>query len=203
MYIEKLQILNYKLFKNIIVIFNEKLNVFTGANNSGKTTILEALSLWQEIFDKLIIEKENNLFIFNKNSIYCDYKELESIKSSSYEGIFHQFESEKIIVLKATLRKNDISIDVSFSIKYENKNIFVIELDNKEELENINYFFELNNKSLYKPEPIFLTYPSTINNFRVDEKFQTNFNISKQVSNRNSISVLRNRIHALKRSDTG
>ena len=45
MKILKLQIENFKKFKDVTINFNKKLNIFTGRNNSDKTTVLEALVL--------------------------------------------------------------------------------------------------------------------------------------------------------------
>lgn len=45
MRIKELRIENYKIFKNINFLFNDNVNIFVGENDSGKTTILEALSM--------------------------------------------------------------------------------------------------------------------------------------------------------------
>lgn len=45
MKISKLRIINYKLFQNITIEMNEDINILVGENNSGKTTVLEALSM--------------------------------------------------------------------------------------------------------------------------------------------------------------
>lgn len=45
MRIKELRIENYKIFKNINIIFNDNVNIFVGENDSGKTTILEAMSM--------------------------------------------------------------------------------------------------------------------------------------------------------------
>ena len=45
MKIDKLIIKNYKIFSNVSICMNNDVNIFVGENDSGKTTILEALSL--------------------------------------------------------------------------------------------------------------------------------------------------------------
>jgi len=45
MRISKLKIVNYKLFEQVTIEMNESMNVFVGENDSGKTTILEALTM--------------------------------------------------------------------------------------------------------------------------------------------------------------
>lgn len=45
MYISKIKIKHFRNFKNTEVLFHENLNIIIGANNSGKTNLLKALSL--------------------------------------------------------------------------------------------------------------------------------------------------------------
>lgn len=45
MNISKLRIVNYKLFQDVTIEMNESVNIFVGENDSGKTTILEALTM--------------------------------------------------------------------------------------------------------------------------------------------------------------
>ena len=45
MRVKELRIENYKIFKTINILFNDNVNIFVGENDSGKTTILEALSM--------------------------------------------------------------------------------------------------------------------------------------------------------------
>jgi putative ATP-dependent endonuclease of the OLD family len=45
MKINRLKIINFKFFRNIAIIMNVDVNIFVGENDSGKTTILEALTM--------------------------------------------------------------------------------------------------------------------------------------------------------------
>ena len=45
MFIKKLRILGYKRFINFDIEFNSSLNILVGANESGKSTILEAIDI--------------------------------------------------------------------------------------------------------------------------------------------------------------
>lgn len=45
MKINKLKIINYKLYQNVTISMNNGVNIFVGENDSGKTTILEALTM--------------------------------------------------------------------------------------------------------------------------------------------------------------
>ena len=50
MFIKIFQIKNFKPFKDITIHFNEDVNILVGENNTGKTSILEAIALWHECF---------------------------------------------------------------------------------------------------------------------------------------------------------
>ena len=67
MIIEKLVIKNYKMFTDAIIQMNSHINIFVGENDSGKTTILEALSIvltgrlnGQNIGNKICLDLFNN-----------------------------------------------------------------------------------------------------------------------------------------------
>ena len=58
MYFKELYIDNFKGYRKFKIKVDENINILTGLNNSGKTTILEAISLWSEIFNYLLKLKE-------------------------------------------------------------------------------------------------------------------------------------------------
>ena len=45
MYLEKLDIKNFRTIENLSLTFNKGLNILIGENNSGKTAIVDALSI--------------------------------------------------------------------------------------------------------------------------------------------------------------
>src|SRR5690625_733253 len=71
MYISSIELLNFRSFKNKKVDFQEGLNVLIGHNNSGKTNLLQALSL---IFDSKT-SKQLSIDDFYK---YIDLEELKN-----------------------------------------------------------------------------------------------------------------------------
>lgn len=70
MYISKIEIKNFRNFKNQEIIFNEGVNVIIGHNNAGKTNLLTALSL--------VVNPEKNKRLdvddFNKNIEFSELK---------------------------------------------------------------------------------------------------------------------------------
>lgn len=45
MIIEKIKVINYKIFKEKVIELNDNVNIFVGENDAGKSTILEIISL--------------------------------------------------------------------------------------------------------------------------------------------------------------
>ena len=45
MIIQKIVVKNYKIFKDIVINFNPKINILVGDNDAGKSTVLEVLSV--------------------------------------------------------------------------------------------------------------------------------------------------------------
>ena len=80
--IEKLKIVNFKTFKDVSFNFSDSINVLTGINNCGKTTVLEAIR----------IVKDSNYFVgpegllsfaalsnkVNSTIFYTEYKAVNS-----------------------------------------------------------------------------------------------------------------------------
>jgi len=60
MYISKLKIKNFKCFDEVEINFDPNFNLIIGENNSGKSTIFDALRLWQLAFKEFLKDRTNN-----------------------------------------------------------------------------------------------------------------------------------------------
>ncbi len=60
MYISKLKIKNFKCYREVNISFDPDFNLIIGENNSGKSTIFDALRLWQLAFQKFLKDRTNN-----------------------------------------------------------------------------------------------------------------------------------------------
>jgi len=70
MYISKMQINNYRNFKDFSIDFNDGLNVIIGPNNVGKSNLIKAISI---VLDSSI-KKQLNIDDFNKDINLDDIK---------------------------------------------------------------------------------------------------------------------------------
>lgn len=90
MYISSIELLNFRSFKNKKVDFQEGLNVLIGHNNSGKTNLLQALSL---IFDS----KTNKQLSVDDFYKYISLEELkESPPKIAITAILRQSDEEEL-----------------------------------------------------------------------------------------------------------
>lgn len=76
MVIEKLLIRNYKIFNSLEIDFSDGVNIFVGANDAGKTTLLEALAIVTtgRINGIAFDQKQLRLSTFNKKAseVFCN-----------------------------------------------------------------------------------------------------------------------------------
>lgn len=201
MNIHKFQIKNFKSFKDVTFHFNKDLNILTGINNSGKTTVLEALSLWQECFSKLITEakrgekryKKGDYILGPSNKKYFPFEEINSVRSPNFEDIFHQRNRKNDVILALTLIDDDNDeLRISFKISSSGSN-YVIELEG---YSNYNHR-KFNDYLANLPEPISLIYSTPVAQISLKEAFATDPIIKEQLLLRRSDVVLRNRLYKI------
>jgi len=203
MYIKKFNIKNFKSFKDVTFHFNADVNILTGRNNTGKTTVLEALALWHECFGKLlqkakrnenkygyksgdwILGLTHNLFIFN---------EINNVRTPNIEDIFYQRNSKSDIILSALIsnKENTNELEIPFIITTSTIN-YDISLYNytKFDYQKFNIFFKR------FPEPIGKYYASPVTSISQSEDFVTVPQIKDAILNRKSSNILRNQLYRL------
>jgi len=203
MYISRFKISNFKLFRNIEIDFNKTISIITGVNNAGKTTVLQALSLWHECFITLIRVagttranySKNDYILGNTQEKYFSFDQINSVLSPNFEDIFYQRDVRNKIQLSATISKEEQEIEICFQIGSSGYN-YVIELINFRNFD----FNQFNNFFLNFPSPFgfFYTSPSAV--IQQTERFITFPQVAEFIINRDSARVIRNRLYLLYRS---
>lgn len=203
MKIIKFKIENFKTFKNVSFEFDKELNILTGSNNSGKTTVLEAIALWNECFTKLIKQSRradskltlnNGQYRLGDTINYFDYNDIVSVRSPNYKDIFFNFEDNRDIVLTTTLQENqEETLDIAFTIKHANGSNYNIALKivPNFDYQKFNRFFRT------FPNCIRVVYASPVANILMDETFATNPIITDKMIKRESFQIVRNRLYNL------
>ena len=204
MYLKSLRIVNFKAFKDATVHFNEKLNVLTGRNNSGKSSILEAIALWNECFYLLLTVAKRGTsgysageYILGPNSNrYFNYDRIGSVRSPSISGIFRNQDIRNKIALNASFKdenKGDLEIGLIISVSGDK---YVIQLENY-----ASFRFDLFNRYFNRlPSPFLMYLVSPVGRISGQEIFQTGPNVELACKQQRSAEVLRNRLLSIIRN---
>lgn len=97
MKISKLKIINYKLFRDVSIVMNNSVNIFAGENDSGKTTILEALTM-------ALTGKINSSNVINRlNLDWFNAETRKEFKQAIKEGKRHPFQPLRLKYISALL----------------------------------------------------------------------------------------------------
>ncbi|MBE2279450.1 MAG: AAA family ATPase [Ignavibacteriaceae bacterium] len=200
MKIYNFRIENFKSIKNLNIHFDPLLNVLTGVNNSGKTTVLEAIALWSECFEKLISRSKKEVrgkysagdYFFGSVKSYFDYSSIFCLNSPNPDDIFYERIKKPGISLSATLKDTqNKSIKISFKIK-DTGSKYLIEMTEK------NFDYNLFNQLLLNlPNAIETYFSSPIAFIEKVEQFATDPQVRDLTKRRKSASVIRNRIYKL------
>ena len=76
-FFEKIKLENFRNFKELSINFNNKCNIILGPNGSGKTNLLESISLFEkgrgfrkDLLKNMINDNnQDNMFLINSNFI--------------------------------------------------------------------------------------------------------------------------------------
>jgi putative ATP-dependent endonuclease of the OLD family len=126
MIIEKIYIKNYKIFDEFNMNFNDDLNIIVGDNESGKSTLLEAINLAMTgILNGRNIFYEISPYIFNKNVVDKFIDNLQKgIKSPTPEIIIELYFKNipELARLKGSMNSNREDIPgVQIKIEFNNE----------------------------------------------------------------------------------
>lgn len=207
MHITSLAIKNFKLFKDVRLHFDPHLNVLTGANNSGKTTVLEALALWGECFAALLRRAERahrasglrvgDLRLGDSQPHYLAPAEVRSVRSHSATDLFHRLDYQGIIELRARVAVSGDpgGLEVGFSLRSARGSLLDLRF-----LGGDRFDYPLFNQSFRSAsEPLGVLFASPVASLLFQEEFETIPKIGRRVRSRESMLVLRNRIYQLRK----
>jgi AAA15 family ATPase/GTPase len=198
MFIKKFQIQNFKSFQDITIHFNQDVNILTGQNNAGKTTVLEALSLWHECYQKLLTQAKRSQKNYRKDdwvlgptsNRYFAFDQINSVRSPNFEDIFHDCQRKNKIKLGITFQDIDkTNLDIRLNIG-ESGNNYIIELERFTAFD----FIKFNSFFPGLPSPFSIYYASPIATIAATEDYATAPQIEKACMIQKSGSVLRNRL---------
>ena len=205
MYIKLLKIRDFKSIRNIEVRLDRQFSILTGVNNSGKTTILEALSLWVECFEKLLNVAQRSVtgryskgdFVLGPTSNkYFNFDEINSVRCPDFEDIFRDRNVKQPVVIEATVVNEEKSLEqtIGFSISNSTNSRYAITLLSEKSFDYRRFnsiFTHLNNGGVSS------YFASPVASIEQREEFVTDPVLTDAIRQRHSYQFIRNRIYKI------
>ena len=89
MIISKITLKDFKTYKDTVEIkFSGKFNVIIGENNIGKSTIFEALLLWEKCYNESLTSNKKS-FYSHSVPLYISFDELYFLRITKDEDLFY------------------------------------------------------------------------------------------------------------------
>ena len=205
MYIKLFRIRDFKSIKNLEVHLDKQFSILTGVNNSGKTTILEALSLWVECFGKLLnIAQRSAAGKFSKgdyilgsaNNKYFNFEEINSVRCPDFDDIFRDRDVKRPIMIEAIVvnEEKEKEQEIGFSISNSTNTRYAISLLGEKSFDyhlfNV-LFAHLANGGVSS------YFASPVASIEQREDFVTEPILADAIRRRHSYQYIRNRIYKL------
>lgn len=105
---EKISIKRYRQFENLEVEGFSRINIFTGRNNSGKTSILEAITLHSNAYNPLILSTLRS-YRESKNS-----SDVESYSSEKWKNYFPKLDTSNKIEIEGTYDNETWEVKIEY-----------------------------------------------------------------------------------------
>ena len=205
MYIRLLKIKDFKSIQGLEVQLDKQFSILTGVNNSGKTTILEALSLWVECFEKLLNKAQRAVtgryvkgdYILGPiNNRYFNFDEINSVCCPDFEDIFRDRNVKRPVLIEATVVNEEKGQEqtIGFSISNSTNTRYVISL-----LDEKNFDYGRFNSIFSKLDNggVSSYFASPVATIEQREEFVTDPVLADAIRQRHSYQFIRNRIYKL------
>ena len=205
MYIRLLKIKDFKSISDLEVHLDKQFSILTGVNNSGKTTILEALSLWVECFEKLLNTAQRSVAgkfakgdhilgpSYNK---YFNFDEINSVRCPDFEDLFRDRNVKRPVLIEATVvhEEKGLAQTIGFSISNSTNTRYIISL-----LDEKSFDYRLFNSIFSHLENggVSSYFASPVACIEQREEFVTEPVLADAIRQRHSYRYIRNRIYKL------
>lgn len=88
--ISKITLKNFKVFKEITIHANPDFNIVIGENSSGKSSVFEAIHLWEKCYKTYILASRKGFYKVKKTTNrYVNYQELDFLRITRDEDLFY------------------------------------------------------------------------------------------------------------------
>lgn len=194
MRISRIAIKNFKSFRDLTIFPNDSFNIIIGENNSGKSTLFEAIHLWEKCYKTLIQNSGKKFYQVEGNHRYLAYNELDFLRITTDKDIFHNRRGSKCSItmtLKVDEEEFELGIHISTPTSISNS-FFRIQ---PARLVNFNRFADkLAANGFRLDEAIFIYQTRPVAGIHQFEPYLNEGQVNKRIQRGLSHEVLRNKI---------
>ncbi|MCK3683194.1 AAA family ATPase [Maribellus sp. YY47] len=193
MHIQEIKLKNFKGFKELAFDCNDKFNVIIGENNIGKSTIFEALLIWESCFKRIINSKRTGFYKADGGNTYIPFGDLTFIRLINDTDLFFDTPNQARITVVIAKGTNQFSLTFELSKpKSINNSYLRFKTVNHKEFEKFAVYLKANQIKL--DEVIFIYQTKPVSNILSKEPFMNKGQVLKKISLGKSGEVLRNKI---------
>ncbi|MCX7758965.1 MAG: AAA family ATPase [bacterium] len=119
----KIEIRNFKCFRELEINDLRRINVFVGMNNVGKTALLEALFIHFGRYNPALVL---NTYFFRLGSTFPGFLKNINEVPRIFETMFHNFDISEDAIFKADAASDEKSFETSISTKLDKEDYEVV-----------------------------------------------------------------------------
>ncbi|MEE1125944.1 MAG: AAA family ATPase [Acutalibacteraceae bacterium] len=199
MYIKSIHLNSFKSYEDTKIHFNSKFNVLIGENNVGKTTIFEAIQLWNKCFD-ISITSNGKDFYSSSSPLYISFEQLYFLRLTKDTDIFFNNKRSCEIIITFSIDTECFSLGFRLTRpQIANAYIRISQID-PAEFENLKDCLIRKNIKLH--DFIFIQQTAPVANVLSKEPYMFEGQITKKIQRGKSNEVLRNKILKCLETDT-
>ena len=206
--ISNITLKNFKTFKEISIHPNPDFNIIIGENSSGKSTIFEAIHLWEKCYQTYILSSRKGFYkVKNTTNRYVNYQDLDFLRITKDEDLFHDPkdpELGKCAEISISLVNDDeeaqtwkLGFKVTCPTSIENA-FYRVQPTDEEQFTNFAKDFCGAGKFL--DEAIFIYQTRPVAGVHQFEPYYNEAQIKKKIQKGSSHEVLRNKIISKRKS---
>lgn len=194
MHIKKLKLENFKSYKKIDVDLNPKLNMIIGENNIGKTTIFDAMLLWEMAYKLLITAKGKSFYKKSSyNSMNITFNKLLIFRIVNAADLFYNAAEKMSIAIIISNGELDFNLKITFGVPDIADSY--IRITNDENLGEFHHFAKYcEGIELRLTDAISINFTKPISFIDREELFLNRAQVHRKSSTGKNYEILRNKI---------
>ncbi len=194
LFIKTIEIENFKTIKKLKFTPNSNFNIIIGKNNIGKSTIFEAILLWEKCYNIIIQSNKKDFYnLSGTTSQYLAFQDLNFLRIVDDRDLFFTNSNTSKITITISDGIDDFPLGVSISKPPTIKNSFYrISTLRQKGFKDFSTYAKTKNTKL--DEIIFIYQTRPIANVLQKEPFLNEGKIKNKIENGLSQEVLRNKI---------